>query len=114
MLIRYNGLPILFTAPTVDGWNVSVLNVSHSSVTFQWPKLTDVHGNQVRGYVPIAETTDGKHIAGDIVFPNVTSITIGGLEGGTENRFFVAVVDVLGQPHRSSEVLILTDEGSEC
>ena len=114
MLIRFNGLPILFTAPSVDGWSVTVLNVSHSSVTFQWPKLTDVHGNQVRGYVPIAETTDGKHIAGDIVLPNVTSITIGGLEGGTEYRLFAVVVDVLGQPHRSSEVLNFTDEGSEC
>ena len=113
MLICYNGLPILFTAPLLDGWNVTVLNVSHSSVTFQWPKLTDVHGNQVRGYVPIAEATGGKEIAGDIVPPTVTSITIGGLDGGTEYRLFAAVVDVLGQPHRSSEVLMFTDEGSE-
>jgi len=98
----------------VDGWNVTVLNVSQSSITFQWPNLTDVLGNQVRAYVAIVETTDGKEIAGDIVFPNVTSITIGGLEGGTEYRLFAAVVDVLGQPHRSSEVLIFTEEGGEC
>ena len=99
----------------MDGWNVTVLNVSRSSVTFQWPKLTDVLGNQVRAYVPIVESTDGKgNIAGDIVLPNDTSITIGGLEGGTEYRIFVIVVDVLGQPNRSSEVSISTDEGGEC
>ena len=60
------------------------------------------------------QTTDGKEIASDIVLPNVTSITIGGLEGDTEYRLVAAVVDVLGQPHRSSEVLIFTDEGGEC
>ena len=60
------------------------------------------------------QTTDGKEIASDIVLPNVTSITIGGLEGGTKYRLFAVVVDVLGQPHRSSEVLNFTDEGSEC
>ena len=59
------------------------------------------------------QTTGGKEIAGDIVLPNVTSITIGGLKGDTEYRLFAAVVDVLGQPHRSSEVLIFTEEGGE-
>ena len=99
----------------MDGWNVTVLNVSSSSVTFQWPKLTDVLGNQVRAYVPIVETTHGKgDIAGDIVLPNVTSITIGGLEGNTEYRLFATVVDVLGQSRRSSKVLIFTNEGGEC
>ena len=99
----------------MDGWNVTVLNVSSSSVTFQWPKLTDVLGNQVRAYVPIVETTHGKgDIAGDIVLPNVTSITISGLEGGNNYRFFATVVDVLGQSHRSSEGLVSTDEGGEC
>ena len=93
----------------MDGWNVTVVNVSKSSITFQWPKL--VLGNQVRAYVAIAETTDGKEIAGDIVYPNVTSITIGGLEGGTEYRLFAAVLDVLGQLYRSSELLM---EGGKC
>ena len=90
------------------------MNVSHSTVTFQWPKLTNVLRNQVRAYVPIAETTDGKHIAGDIVLSNVTSITLSGLEAGTKYRLFIAVVDVQGQPYSSSEVLIFTEEGGEC
>ncbi|XP_068758033.1 receptor-type tyrosine-protein phosphatase F-like [Montipora capricornis] len=102
----------IYKAPLVDGWNVTVVNASESSITFQWPNLTDVRlGNQVRAYVAIVETTDGKEIAGDIVFPNVTSITLSGLEGGTEYRLFAVVVDVLGQPHRSSEVLLFTEEG---
>ena len=111
----YNDFPTLFTAPLVDGWNVTVVNASESSITFQWPNLTDVRlGNQVRAYVAIVETTDGKEIAGDIVFPNVTSITLSGLEGGTEYRLFAVVVDVLGQPHRSSEALLFTEEGGKC
>ena len=68
----------------------------------------------MRAYVAVVESTDGKGITGDIVFPNVTSITTGGLEGGTEYRLIAAVVDVLGQPYRSSEVLIFTEEGGEC
>ena len=111
----YNDFLTLFTAPQVDGWNVTVVNVSESNITFQWPNLTDVRlGNQVRAYVAIVETTDGKEIAGDIVFPNVTSITLSGLESGTEYRLFAVVVDVLGQPRRSSEVLLFTEEGGEC
>ena len=99
----------------MDGWNVTVINVSESSITFQWPNLTDIRlGNQVRAYVAIVETTDGQEIAGDIVFPNVTSITLSGLKGGTEYRLFAVVVDVLGQPHRSSEVSLFTEEGGEC
>ena len=111
----YNDFPTLFTAPQVDGWNVTVVNVSQSSITFQWPTLTNARlGNQVRAYVAIVENTDGKEIAGDIVFPNVTPITLSGLEGGTEYRLFAVVVDVLGQPHRSSEVFLFTEEGGEC
>ena len=69
----------------------------------------------MRAYVPIVEATHGKgNTAGDIVLPNTTSITIGGLEGGTKYRLFAIVVDVLGQPHRSSEVFIFTVEGGEC
>ena len=99
----------------MDGWNVTVVNVSESSITFQWPNLTDVSlRNQVRAYVAIVETTDGKEITGDIVFPNVTFITLSGLEGGTEYRLFAVVVDLLGQPHRSSELLLFTKEGGEC
>jgi len=99
------------SAPQLDGWNVTVLNVSESSISFQWPKLTDVRGNQVRGYVVIVETTDGKEVTGDIFLANVTFKTTHGLKGSTEYRIFVTVVDQLGQPHRSSEVLVITDEG---
>ena len=98
----------------MDGWNVTVLNVSESSISFQWSKLTDVRGNQVRAYVAVVETTDGKEITGDISLPNVTSTTTHGLKGSTEYRIFAAVVDQLGQPHRSSEVLVFTDEGGKC
>ena len=62
----------------------------------------------------MVEATDGKEIAGDISLPNVTSKTTHGLKGSTEYRIFAAVVDQLGQPHRSSEVLVFTDEGGEC
>ena len=98
----------------MEGWNVTVLNVSRSSITFEWPDQTDVLGNQVRTYVAVVERSDGKEIAGDILFPNVTNTTTGGLDGATEYRLFAVVVDVLGQPHRSSEVLIFTEEGGEC
>ena len=98
----------------MDGWNVTLLNVSESSISFQWQKLTDVLGNQVRAYIPIVETTDGKEITGDIVFPNVTSKTTHELLGNTEYRIFTIVVDELGQPRRSSEVLVFTDEGGKC
>ena len=98
----------------MDGWNVTVLNVSESSISFQWSKLTDVRGNQVRAYLVVVETIDGKEIAGDIFLRNVTSKTAHGLQVITEYRIFAAVVDQLGQPHRSSEVLVFTDEGGKC
>lgn len=102
------------SASQVDGWNVTVVNASQSSVTFQWPNLTDVLGNEIRAYVALLETTSGKKAAGDIVFLNVTSIKIDGLQGATEYLVYVVAVDVLGQPHRSSQVLAVTEEGGEC
>ncbi len=103
----------LLTALQVDGWNVTVVNASRTSITFQWPNLTDVLGNEVVAYVALVETTSGEKASGDIAFLNVTSITIDGLKGATEYRVFAFAVDVFGQPHRSSQVLILTEEGGE-
>ena len=90
------------------------MNASQSSIKFQWPSLTDVLGNQLRAYVALVETTSGEKVAGNIVFLNVTSVTIYGLKGATEYRVSAVVVDVLGQPHRSSQVLASTEEGGEC
>ncbi len=104
----------LFTASQVDGWNITVVNVSQSSITFQWPNLTDVLGNEVLAYVALVETISGEKASGNIVLLNVTSIRIDGLKGATEYRVFAVAVDVLGQPHRSSQVWTSTEEGGEC
>ena len=101
------------TAPQVDEWDVTVVNVSQSSIAFQWPNLTDVLGNQVRSYIALLEATAGKKTDGNIVSLNVTSITIDELQGATEYRVFAIAVDILGQPHRSSSLFILTEEGGE-
>ncbi|KAL9953601.1 hypothetical protein ACROYT_G041044 [Oculina patagonica] len=99
------------SALQVDGWNITVVNVSQSSITFQWPNLTDVLGNEVLAYGALVETTSGEKASGDIVSLNVTSIRIDGLKGATEYRVFAVAVDVLGQPHRSSQVWTSTEEG---
>ena len=97
----------------MDGWNASVVNSSASTIILQWPKLSNVLGKQVRAYLAIVENTRGDKVAGDVLFPNVTSAFIEGLNASTNYRVFAVAIDVLGQPHKSLGVSFSTTEGGE-
>ncbi|KAJ7374263.1 Protein sidekick-1 [Desmophyllum pertusum] len=99
------------SASQVDGWNVTAVDASQTSITIQWPKLTNVFGNLIRSYIVVVESTYGEKVAGNIVSPNFTSIEVDGLNTTTEYRVFAVVLDDLGQPFRSSPVLTSTEEG---
>lgn len=98
----------------MDGWNVTAVDASQTSITIQWPKLTNVFGNLIRSYIVVVESTYGEKVAGNIVSPDFTSIEVDGLNTTTEYRVFAVVLDDLGQPFRSSPVLTSTEEGGEC
>ena len=104
---------LLFTAAYVDGWNASVVNSSESTVTLEWPKLNNVLGKQVRAYLALVENTRGVKVAGDLLFPNVTSKMIQGLNASNDYRVFAVAIDDLGQPHKSLQVFFSTTEGGE-
>ena len=97
----------------MDGWNASVANSSASTITLQWPKLTSVLGKQVRAYLAIVENTRGDKVAGDVLFPNVTSAVIEGLNTSSDYRLFAVAIDALGQLHKSLQVSFSTREGGE-
>ena len=97
----------------MDGWNASVVNSSASTITLQWPKLSNVLGKQVRAYLAIVENTRGDKVAGDVLFPNVTSAFIEGLNASSDYRVFAVAIDVLGQPYKSLEVSLSTTEGGK-
>ena len=97
----------------MDGWNASVVNSSASTITLQWPKLSSVLGKQVRAYLAVVENTRGDKVAGDVLFPNVTSAFMEGLNPSSYYRVFAVAIDALGQPHKSLGVSFSTKEGGE-
>ena len=97
----------------MDGWNASVVNSSASTITLQWPKLTSVLGKQVRAYLAVVENTRGDKVAGDVLFPNVTSAFMEGLNASSDYRVFAVAIDALSQPHKSLGVSFSTTEGGE-
>ena len=90
-----------------------MVNSSASTITLQWPKLSNVLGKQVRAYIAIVENTRGDKVAGDVLFPNVTSAFIEGLDASSDYRLFAVAIDALGQPHKSLQVSFSTTEGGE-
>ena len=90
-----------------------MVNSSASTMTLQWPKLSNVLGKHVRAYLTIVENTRGDKVAGDVLFPNVTSAFIEGLNASSDYRLFAVAIDALGQPHKSLGVSFSTTEGGE-
>ena len=90
-----------------------MVNSSASTITLQWSKLTSVLGKQVRAYIAIVENTRGDKVAGDVLFANVTSAFIEGLNASSDYRLFAVAIDALGQPHKSLQVSFSTTEGGE-
>ena len=101
----------VWSAPQVSGWDVSVINITEDSFQIEWTALTSEIDQSVEVYVVIvASTTRHDVVNGRIVTSSTSSLWLHGLIPYHEYNISVVAVDVLGQPHKSNEIIKSTHE----
>ena len=93
---------------------MTVVNKTAKSIGIVWSHPTNLLNGGIRFYVALAKKANNSNEPpGEIVAANATSSEITGLFGYTEYKVGVVVVDDDGTPFRSTDVLVITDDGSE-
>ena len=104
------------SAQEVSGWNTNIQNLTDRSLHAQWPALTSEISQPVKAYIAHVswQNGDGGHEeTGKILLSNVTSATIGGLDGFSDYSLLIFAIDALGNPYKSSVTNVKTLEGGE-
>lgn len=96
-------------------WNVTVLNITTKSIGISWSTPNNLFNSGVRYYVTLARKANGSSVSstGKMVPVNTTTSEITDLEAYTEYNVSVAVVSGNGTVFKSTDVLVMTDEGGE-
>lgn len=95
----------------VFGWNVTVFNLSSTSLNVQWTKLDRVVNRLAKFYIVEIKSFQGTILTVETVPGVATSTVIKGLGPSTKYRVVVFGVDSIGQPYRSLETTITTTTG---
>ncbi|CAH3116621.1 unnamed protein product [Porites lobata] len=98
----------LFSALPLE-WNVAVGNTSRTSMTVHWENLASLIDNTVLYYIATAHHGNLSRAA--VVSGDLYSANVLGLLTYTEYQVNVFGIDSHGQPHSSSNVTALTEEG---
>ena len=86
------------------------VNVSTDSFHIQWPILTTEIDKAVQVYIVVVALQHDDREAGRIVSSNTSSVEFYGLSPAKEYTVTVVAMDVAGDLHKSSEILITTEE----
>ena len=106
----------LLSAQEVSGWNANIQNLTDGSLHAQWPALTSEISQPVKAYIVHVSWQNGHgghEETGKILLSNVTSATIGGLDGFSDYSVLIFAIDALGNPYKSSVKNVKTLEGGE-
>ena len=104
------------SAQEVSGWNANIQNLTDRSLQAQWPALTSEISQPVKAYIAHVSWQNGHgghEETGKILLSNVTSATIGGLDGFSDYSLLIFAIDALGNPYKSSVTNVKTLEGGE-
>ena len=96
----------------VPNWNITVENTTKRSITVSWQNLTPLITKLVLHYIFQLRNENGSDVLNaKVVNGSETFVNIAGLLPYTKYQVSVAGVASDGQPHKSSNVTALTDEG---
>ena len=96
------------------GWSVTVVSQTSRSIGISWSSPTSLINGGIRFYVALAgKINSSSESFGEILAGNVTASEITELDEYTEYKVTVVAVDGNGMPYKSTEVLVMTDEGGE-
>ncbi|KAL9953476.1 hypothetical protein ACROYT_G040898 [Oculina patagonica] len=101
----------LQSALPVANWNVSIDNITQSSIVINWPNLTSILHQPVLYYFGLIKSTNGSILNEDILSGNTSSVGFNGLSPYREYRLSVVGVNGSGQAYKSAEVIAWTEEG---
>ena len=103
-------LPALLTA----NWNVTVENVTSTSVSVFWINLEFLISEQVLHYITLLRSANGSSVLNAVITSgNTTSGNISGLSTYTEYQITIVGVRSDGQGHNSSKSTFWTEEGGK-
>ena len=95
-------------------WSVTVVSQTSRSIGISWSSPTSLINGGIRFYVALAgKINSSSESFGEILAGNVTASEITELDEYTEYKVTVVAVDGNGMPYKSTEVLVMTDEGGE-
>ena len=89
---------------------MTTVNVSTESFHIQWPQLTNEIDQAVRVYIVVVILPHDSRKAGRIVSSDTSWAGFYGLSPGREYGVTVLAVDESGYLHKSSEMLVNTEE----
>ena len=95
-------------------WNVTVGNVTSTSVSVFWMNLELLIGEQVLHYITLIRSANGSSVLNALITSgNITSGNISGLSAYTEYQITIVGVGSDGQAHNSSNSTFWTEEGGK-
>jgi len=98
----------------LTGWNVAVVGRTARSIGISWNSPSSLLNGGIRFYVALArKINSSSELFGEIVAGNVSASEITELDEYTKYNVSVVAVDSNGLPSKSTEVLVMTDEGGE-
>ncbi|KAL9986065.1 hypothetical protein ACROYT_G000134 [Oculina patagonica] len=100
----------LTSAILVSGWNVTISNITSTSFSLQWTKLTTVVNHSANVYIVVVKSMQGTLLIIETVPGNATTAVINRLSPFMKYRVGVFGVDGSGQPYKSLESFTTTDE----
>lgn len=97
----------------MSGWNLTVVNKTAKSIGITWSPPPILLDGGIRFYVAVAKKVNSGESSAEIMPNNTGVIEIIGLLGNTEYNVSVVAVDGYGIPFKSTDVIVMTDEGGE-
>ncbi len=101
-----------FLAIPVFGWNVTILQTDSTSFTLQWTSLDANVNHSAKFYIIEVKSNHGILLAMETVPGNSTFTDFKRLRPSTKYHVAVYGVDETGQPYKSLDSHVTTNEGT--
>ena len=97
-----------YLAQMLFGWNLTVANITFSSILIRWTNLTNVLNRKVRHYVVFLNRRNNTVTLHQVVNGDQLTTEINGLTYSTNYSVEVVGVDTMGKPYKTPSEATMT------
>ena len=97
-----------YLAQMLFGWNLTVENITFSSILIRWTNLTNVLNRKVRHYVVFLNRRNNTVTLHQVVNGDQLTTEINGLTYSTNYSVEVVGVDTMGKPYKTPSEVTMT------